>query len=77
MTDFALTEHEKASSLWRRLQAHLNDMLATARVRNDNETLSEQQTAALRGQIRCLKTLLALADDRPIVTGDTEQPPVF
>jgi hypothetical protein len=75
--DFTLTEHDKASSLWRRLEAHLLDMLASARVRNDNEALTEQETATLRGRIKCLRSLLALADDRPIVTGNAEQPPAY
>lgn len=72
MAHFALSDHDKAQGLWVRLKAHLEDMLAAARVRNDNETLTEQQTAALRGRIKTLRSLIALGEDRPIMTGDEE-----
>jgi hypothetical protein len=75
MTDpsFALTDRDKASDVWLRLRAHLTDRLADARLRND-QVLSEPETAMLRGEIRCLKRLLALGDDRPVLTGDDEAP---
>jgi hypothetical protein len=73
---FELTEGEKASPVWLRLKGHLTELLAAARLQNDNETLTEQQTAALRGRIKVLKVLLALGDDaRPWMTGTGEQPP--
>lgn len=75
MTEFELTTHDKASSLWLRFCEYLNERLADARRRNDATTLSEHDTAALRGEIRCLKKLLALGDDRPILTGDEEPAP--
>lgn len=68
MIDFQLSEHDKATVLWLRLKAHLEDRLAALRVRNDAPQ-SEQDTAALRGEIRGLKKLLALSDHRPM-TGD-------
>jgi hypothetical protein len=67
---FTLTEHDKAQGLWRRLEAHLEDRLADARKRND-AALTEPETASLRGEIRCLKRIIALGDDRPM-TGDEE-----
>jgi hypothetical protein len=73
VTDFQLTEHDKAQGLWLRLAAHLADRLADARLRND-AALSEPETAALRGEIRCLKRLLALGADRPM-TGDGDDAP--
>jgi hypothetical protein len=73
VTDFSLTAHDKASSLWLRLCVHLEDRLADARQRND-KSLSEQETATLRGEIKSLKRLRALGDDRPM-TGDGDQPP--
>ena len=73
MIDFDLTAHDKASSLWLRLRAHLEDRLAATRARND-ATLTEQDTATLRGEIRCLKQLMRLGDDPPM-TGEDEQPP--
>ena len=75
MIDFQLAAHEKASHLWQRLRAHLEDRLAFARMRNDAVLLSEHDTAALRGEIRSLKRLIALGDDPPM-TGNDEQPPV-
>ncbi len=71
MTDFELTSNDKVSSLWLRLRAHLEDRLADARRRNDQPELPEQQTAVLRGEIRSLKRLIALGEDRPRpTTGD-------
>jgi hypothetical protein len=72
---FTLTAHDKASSLWLRLKAHLTERLSDARRRNDHDTLTEQQTAALRGEIRNLKRLIALGDDRPAMLTDGDQPP--
>ena len=63
---FELSAGERATPLWVRLRAHLIDKLNTARARNDG-MLSEQETAALRGQIRTLKSLISLGDDRPII----------
>ena len=72
MSDFTLSESDKAQNLWLRLKDHFVDRLAYARTRNDNPLLSEQDTAALRGEIKTLKGLIALGDDRPIVTGNEE-----
>jgi hypothetical protein len=73
MTDFRLTHNDKSTPLWLRLKAHLEERLAAARVRNDM-LLPENDTAMLRGEIKSLKRLLALGDDRPIVTGEDEAP---
>lgn len=69
MTDFDLTEGEKSHPLWHRLKAYLTDRLETARISNDR-ALSEHETAALRGEIKTLKALISLGDDRPVMTGD-------
>ena len=66
---FMLSDADKAQPLWRRLRAHLEDRLAQARIRND-AVQSEADTAVLRGEIKTLKRILALGDDRPILTGD-------
>lgn len=71
MTDFLLSDYDKSSPLWARLKAHLEDRLASARGRND-ATLTEPETAALRGEIKALKALIRLDDARPIVTGNDE-----
>jgi hypothetical protein len=67
--DFALTANDKANPLWARIKAHLQDRLADARVRNDNPslTMTEAQTAALRGHIACLKQIIALGDERLVI----------
>lgn len=72
--DFQLTELDKAQSLWLRLKEYLEYRLATARKDNDRPTMTEHETATLRGEIRCLKRLIALGDDRPVVTGDENAP---
>lgn len=70
---FTLITSDKASGLWLRLLAHLQSRLADARARND-KPLTELETAALRGEIKCLKSLIALGNDRPLVTGDDDTP---
>lgn len=72
MIDFQLTEQDKATSLWVRLRAHMEDRLADARKKND-AVQPEPNTAALRGEIACLKKLIGLGADRPM-TGEWEQP---
>ena len=64
---FELSAGERAHPLWARLRAHLVEQLADARVRNDDASMTEAATAALRGRIATLKVLIALGDDRPIL----------
>lgn len=63
--EFLLSEGDKASGLWLRLREHFQEQLAAVRLRNDDPTLSEQATAAYRGEIRVLKRLIRLGADRP------------
>jgi hypothetical protein len=63
---FELTEQDKATALWLRLRAHLEDRLAAARRRND-EPQPEANTATIRGEIKALKSFIALGDERPIL----------
>jgi hypothetical protein len=65
--DFRLDDGERAHPLWQRLKAHWTAQLADLRVRNDRATLTEPETAALRGRIACLRGILDLDKDRPIV----------
>jgi hypothetical protein len=67
MTDFRLTEGEKSHPLWARLKSHLEDRLAASRVQNDGADLSPTDTAALRGRIGCLKSIIRLGDDLPLI----------
>lgn len=72
---FELTESDKASALWMRLKTYFEDRIDGARKRNDDTTLSEAGTAALRGEIRTLIALMRLGDDRPIISTGDDQPP--
>jgi hypothetical protein len=56
---FALTEGERNHPLWKRLCAHLEAELRNQRAKNDGD-LDPQDTAKVRGHIRCLKGLIAL-----------------
>ncbi len=69
LDQFELTEGEKRHPLWMRLKSHLETQLQSMRERNDSAKLTEEETAALRGHIQCLKSLLTLGEDRPS-TGD-------
>jgi hypothetical protein len=70
VNDYRLTDGEKTTTTWVRLKAYLQYRLDTARLRNDG-VLSEYETAALRGEIKCLKHLIGLDAVRPM-TGDEE-----
>jgi hypothetical protein len=70
MTDeFTLSDADKAQGLWVRLLGHLQSQMHRARERND-AVQDEQTTASLRGEIRCLKRLIALGDSRPMTGND-------
>lgn len=61
---FQLTEGERTHPLWTRLKSHLEDRLRDARNMLERDK-SENETAILRGQIKCLKSLIGLGDDPP------------
>lgn len=65
LESFELTNGEKLSPVWLRLKAHLEEELQLCRLKNDHPR-KEDETAALRGDIRRLKALIALGDDRPL-----------
>lgn len=58
---FKLTEEERQSPVFRSLCIRLDAKLDVLRKRNDDATLSDLQTATLRGHIACLKSVLSLA----------------
>lgn len=70
---FRLSEQEIHSPLWMRLTEHYSKRLASLRARNDND-LTEADTAKLRGRIREVQVLLALANPAPaiVVADDIE-----
>lgn len=45
---------------WRLIKEWAEGELQTARIRNDDVALTDAETAANRGEIRCLKKLLSL-----------------
>jgi hypothetical protein len=63
---FELSQQDRATSLWLRLSAHLEDRQAACRVKNDRD-MPEEETAALRGEIKTLKGLIALGAERPVI----------
>lgn len=57
---FALSLGEKRTEVWLRLKKHLEETLEKARRKNDDPALTQEQTAALRGEIAAYKKLIAL-----------------
>lgn len=66
---FVLTNIERQTGLWMRLENHFKDRLETLRKQNDGD-LTEIQTAKLRGQIATYETLLRLGKDMPPIEED-------
>jgi hypothetical protein len=64
-----LSFEDRESPLWRRLAAHMRAELADLRERNDAPQLDPTKTAAIRGQIAQLKSLLALGEPRKAPEG--------
>lgn len=62
---FFLTEGDRHSPLWLKLSDHLRSKLRDAHGKLEGDQ-SEQQTAMLRGHIKCLKALITLGDEPPI-----------
>jgi hypothetical protein len=69
---FRLSPGQRQSDTWQVIKAHLEKELQRLRERNDNESLSAEQTAALRGQIAHVKAMLVLDKDLPILPPDSE-----
>lgn len=65
-----LTLEERHSALWRKLNEHLHAEMDRLRRKNDSNSLSVEETSFIRGQIRALKDVAALAMDLPVVTDD-------
>lgn len=57
---FTLNPTEKQSFLWKKIQQHFTKELDIARRKNDGNQLTAEQTSAIRGEISCLKKLIAL-----------------
>lgn len=66
---FVLTNSERQSGLWMRLETHFKDRVERLRKQNDGD-LNEIQTAKLRGQIATFEALLLLGKDMPPIEED-------
>lgn len=66
---FVLTAGERSSPLWLKLSEHFTAMLANKRGKNDDINLTEQQTAAYRGEINLLRALIRLGEEPPRIDG--------
>ncbi len=54
-----LTEADKLSALWQKLEPYLEERISTLRAQNDGE-LDQLATARLRGRLAELKLILSL-----------------
>ena len=61
------TDDDRQSPTWKRLRAHIETQIAALREKNDSESLTPEKTAALRGEIKALKKLLALENPAPAI----------
>lgn len=73
MTTIKFTDGDKAQPVWNKLQEYWAARLDVLRKTNDDPQLTEQQTAALRGEIKQLKAFIALNQDAP----EIEKTPPF
>lgn len=55
-----ITDADRRSPLWRKIEKHIEARTAELRVTNDALSLPERDTAVIRGRIAELKNLLAL-----------------
>lgn len=65
---FELTAQERVTPLWIKLMAHFEASLTRLREKNDSTKNDDTETAAIRGEIRRLKALIALNTERPDLT---------
>lgn len=62
-SELALTDTDKVSSTWRRIEAHLQAKLDLLRRKNDNDNDMEA-TIRIRAEIKVIKKLLAAGETR-------------
>lgn len=70
---FELTATDINSSVWNKLKTHMEAKLLALRIKNDSD-MDPIKTAAIRGEIRNLKNLLALGIPAPELVADEESP---
>ncbi len=56
---FLLTAHDIQSTVWAKLRKHMEARIIALRAKNDGD-LEPMETAKVRGELKCLKNLLAL-----------------
>lgn len=61
MSDFALTQFDRDSALWKRLEAHMREVREDLRAQNE-KLIPQPQTDFNRGRLAMLKELIALGD---------------
>lgn len=64
MAEPILQGHELESSAWLKIKEHLESELAERRAYNDGESLTDVQTASVRGEIKRIKRLLRIGEPR-------------
>lgn len=67
---FQLSDGERVHPLWLKLVTRFEQMLEKRRKENDNEH-PEIETAAIRGEINLLKTIIAYGRERPVIGPET------
>lgn len=68
--DIKLTESERQSPAWRTIKTKIDAQLEKLRRQNDNPSLTDVETATLRGHIACLKVLATLDTVPPAVPAE-------
>ncbi len=71
--EFALTATDINGAVWNKLSKHMESKLLALRIKNDSD-MDPVKTAAVRGEIRNLKNLLALGIPAPEMVADEEPP---
>lgn len=69
--EFRLTPQEANSEVWLKVSRYLAERLERARLKNDSVLLPPLDTQAVRGEIKALRDLLALAKELPPVPPGT------
>ncbi len=64
METLELDSADLASTTWLKVKGQVERLIEKARARNDNP-LPPEETAALRGEIKALKALLRLGQEKP------------
>ena len=62
---FKLSAAEQTSPVWARLRKHYEERLQKARIRNDDQSLNEVETAKVRALISEAKYFLSLDKELP------------